>query len=175
MQERIRHPRRIAGFTMVEALTVLVVIGVLTSFAMLIYGNYRRALRAKSSAKQIESLLTTARTLAINQNAHFQAVLDLNTSGLWIDQVDAAGQVVVPKVTTPENWSVYVRVVEAAVNGVAVQSNGLVRIKFYPNGTSDAARLLLLSEGSPGRPNDFYTLKIYPPTARCRIIAEARL
>lgn len=149
--------------------------GILTSFAVLVYGNHRRALRAKSTARQIETLFTTARTFAINQNAHFQAVLDLNTSGLWIDQVDRAGQVVVPKLTTPENWSFYVRVVRATVNGIPYQ-NGLVRIRFHPNGTSDWAQIVLLGEGGGSHSaGETFTLKLYSSTARSRIFPGTRL
>jgi len=171
--QAIRHKRR-AGFTFLEALTVLLIIVILTGFAFLVYGSYRRALRARSAAQQITSLLSTARTLAINQNAHTQAVLDLGTSGLWIDQVDGSGQVLTPKLTTPDSWSSYVRVVAVDVNGVPFQA-GLVRILFHPNGTSDAARIVLFSESGDSRSaGDYLTVKLYSSTARSRTFPGTR-
>ena len=171
---RVRRRGRV-GFSLLEALTVLVVMGILTSFAFLVYGNHRRALRARTAARQIGTLFTTARAFAINQNAHFQAVLDLSTSGLWIDRIDQGGQVVVPKMTTPENWSVYVRVMGVSVNGDAFE-NGLVRIRFHPNGTADSARIILLGEGGGTHSaGDYFTVKLYSPTARSRVFAGSRL
>jgi Tfp pilus assembly protein FimT len=168
------HRRGNTGFSILEALTVVVVMGILSTFVILVYGTHQRGLRTKTSARQIETLFLTARSLAINQNAHFQAVLDLNTQGLWIDRIDTAGLVVVPKVMTPDQWSQFVRIVDGSINGQPIV-NGLARIRFHPNGTSDSARLLLLSEGGEGRPADYYTVKLYSPTARSRIFAEARL
>jgi len=158
-----------------ETLTVLVVMGILTSFAVVLYGNYHRALRAKSAARQMEVLFSTARALAINQNAHFQAVLDLDTSGMWIDRIATDGTVVAPKITTPDNWSIYVKPIEVAVNGASYQS-GLVRIRFHPDGTSDSARIVLMTEGGDSlkRPS-IYTIKLYSPTARSRVFPGRRL
>ena len=162
------------GFSLLEALTVLTIIGILSSFAVLVYGSYRRSVRAKSAAQQIVALFSTARILAINQNAHAQAVLDLDTSGMWIDQTDQDGRILVPKLTTPEMWSAYVRLVEVDVNGTLYPS-GLVRIRFHPNGTSDSARIVLLSEGGDSRsPGEFLTLKLYSPTARTRAFPGSR-
>jgi Tfp pilus assembly protein FimT len=164
---QIQRARR-DGYSLLEALTVLLVIGILTSFAFLVYSSYRRSLQAKTSAQQIVALLGAARALAINQNAHTQAVLDLNTSGLWIDQTDSNGQVLAPKLTTPESWSAYVRVVEVDVNGTPYQT-GLVRIQFHPNGTSDFARIVLFSDSGDSRSTgDYLTVKLYSSTARSR-------
>jgi prepilin-type N-terminal cleavage/methylation domain-containing protein len=174
MQTWAIERRKGAGFSLLEALTVLLIIGILTSFAFLVYGSYRRAVRAKTTAQQIVALLGTARTLAINQNGHTQAVLDLTNSGLWIDQIDANGQVLVPKLTTPESWSSYVRVAGVDVNGTPYQ-NGLVRIQFHPNGTSDAARIILFSDSGDSRSTgDYLTVKLYSATARSRTFTGAR-
>ena len=128
----------------------------------------------RSTAEQIQTLFSTARALAINQNAYFQAVLDLDTSGLWIDQIDQTGTVTTPKLTTPENWSLYVRILDAQVDG-APTSGGLVRIQFRPNGTSDSARILLLSEGGDSRAtSNTSTIKLYSATARSRIFLGTR-
>jgi len=159
---------RVAGYSLLEALTVLVVMAIITSFAVVVYGSYRRAARARSAAQQFEALFGTARTLAINQNAHFQAVLDLGNSGLWIDQVDSLGQVITPKITTPEAWSAYVHPVELFINGLPYPT-GLARIQFHPNGTSDAARIVLLSEGADSRSTgELLTVKLFSSTARTR-------
>ncbi len=166
--------QKAAGFSLIETLTVLIIMGILTSFAIVVYGGYRRAARAKSAARQFENLFNTARALAINQNAYFQAVIDPNTSGLWIDQVDGSGRLVAPKVTTPEIWSAYVRLIELSVNGIPA-SPALIRILFRPNGTSDAARLVLFCEGGTARAaGEFITVKLYSPTARSRTFAGNR-
>ena len=171
--KRIQSRTR-AGFTFLEALTVLLIIGILSSFAFLAYGTYRRALRAKSTAQQLEALLGAARTMAINQNAHTQAVIDLSTSGLWIDQTDSAGNVLAPKVTTPDSWSSLVRMIDVSVNGTSF-TNSLVRIRFHPDGTSDAARIVLLSVGTDSRgTSDTRTLKLYSSTARTRTFPGTR-
>jgi len=169
------QPRERAGFSFLEALTVLVIIVILASFAFLVYGSYRRALRAKSSAQQIVALFSTARSLAINQNAHTQAVFDLSTSGMWIDQIDRDGRVLAPKLTTPQVWSAYVHVMGMDVNGMPYPG-GLVRIRFRPNGTSDSARILLFSEGADSRSaGESLTLKLYSATARTRTFPGTRL
>ena len=168
MQGASSHSQRRRGFTLLETLTVVAIIGILTSFAILVYSNHRRALRAQTSAQQIESLFTTARALAINQNAHFRAVLDLNTSGMWIDRTDRNGEVVTPKVITPENWSFYTTVVDVTVDGTSF-TTGLVPIGFRPNGSSQSVRILLASEGGDSvSGEDLFTIKLYGPTARSR-------
>jgi prepilin-type N-terminal cleavage/methylation domain-containing protein len=175
MRFRSRKRKRTVGFTLLEALTVLAIMGILSSLAVLVYTNQRRAVRARSAARQIEVLFTTARSLAINQNTHFQAVLDLNSEGLWIDQVDAEGRVVAPKLTTPETWPAYVDVIGAEVNGQTTRS-GLVRIRFHPNGTSDSARIVLMSGKNDNMGSEEYmTVKMYGSTARSRTFAGARL
>lgn len=167
--------RSSAGFTLLEIMTVVVIMALLATMAIAVYSNQRRALRSRLSAKQIETLFSTARTLSINQNAHFQAVLDLATSGLWIDQVDADGSPVSYKITTPETMSSYVQVVDVSVNGTAY-TGGVVRIHFRPNGTSESARIVLLNEGGDSRgPGEYYTIKLYGPTARSRIYPGERL
>jgi prepilin-type N-terminal cleavage/methylation domain-containing protein len=169
MQGANNHTERRRGFTLLETLTVVAIIGILTSFAILVYSNHRRGLRAQTSAQQIESLFTTARALAINQNAHFRAVLDLDTSGMWIDRTDQDGQVVTPKVVTPENWSFYTTVVDVTVDGTS-STAGVVPIRFRPNGSSQSARILLASEGGDSTGGeDLFTIKLYGPTARSRI------
>ena len=155
-------------------MTVLVVILILTSAAILVYSGYRRAARTRSTAQQIESLFGTARTLAINQNAYFHAVLDLNLGGLWIDQVDGSGQVVTPKITTPDSWSAFVHVLELTIDG-APPLTSPARILFRPNGTSDSARLVLKCEGGDSRTaTDTLTVKLYSATARSRTFIGSR-
>jgi Tfp pilus assembly protein FimT len=155
-------------------MTVLIVILILTSVAILVYSGYRRAVRTKSTAQQMEALFSTARTLAINQNAHFQAVLDLNLGGLWIDQVDGSGQIVTPKITTPETWSAFVHVLEFTINGAPPQATP-ARILFRPNGTSDSARIVLKCEGGDSRTTtEALTVKLYSSTARSRTFLGSR-
>jgi hypothetical protein len=65
-------------------------------------------------------------------------------------------------------------VVAVDVNGVPFQA-GLVRILFHPNGTSDAARIVLLSESGDSRSaGDYLTVKLYSSTARSRTFPGTR-
>ena len=167
--------RQATGFTLLEALTVLVIRGILSSLAIVVYTNHRRAVRGRSAARQIEVLFGTARALAINQNTHFQVVFDLNTGGFWIDRIDADGRVVAPKLTTPATWPEYVDVLGIEVNG-AVARSGIVRVRFHPNGTADSARVVLVSRSGDSRSSgDYHTIRLYSSTARSRTFAGARL
>lgn len=120
-----------AGFTLVELLVVLLILGLLTALAAPHLGRLVPRLEAKASARQVAAVLREARGLAIRDNREVAVVVDL----------DSRLVVIAPRGRRVElAQDLGLRLLTGTVE---VIDDGSGRIRFYPDGTSTGGRVTL--------------------------------
>jgi prepilin-type N-terminal cleavage/methylation domain-containing protein len=162
------------AYSLLEIIVVLVILAVFSTFAVISYSTYREHARINNSAQEILSSLSTARTLAINQNSYYEVVIDITGRQFWINEVDSLRRVVRPKVISPKTLNDFINITDVKRNGVsrfAGESHILVR----PNSTSDQASIHLIREqDNPAIEENYYTVKVYASTAQSQILPNAK-
>jgi len=162
------------GFTALEIVVVLIILSIFSTFAILSYNTYRRQARIKNGAQTVESTLSTARALAINQNAYFQVCMDIPNGHFWIDKLDRKGGIIKPKVTGVNFLPEGVLFTEIRKNNYSYYS-GIVPILFRPNSSSEYTSIYLIGENMDGTAGqNYYTIRVYPSTALSHIYKNER-
>ena len=124
-----------AGFTLVELLVVLLIMGLMASIAAPYFGRLAPRLEAKATARQVVSLLRSARGVAIRDNREVAVVVDLDSRSLIIDSGRG--------MTVAEGLGLQL------LTGTAeLIDDGSGRIRFYPDGTSTGGRVTISDPGS---------------------------
>ena len=156
--------KRRGGFTALEILVVLLIISVFSTFAILSYRSYRKHARLKNASQSIASVLTTARTLAINQNADFEVCINIDNGHFWIDKLDRLGRITKPKVLGVNWLPEGVLFSEVRKNNFSYYA-GTVPILFRPNSTSEYTSIYMIGENMDGSISEnYHTIRIYPST-----------
>jgi prepilin-type N-terminal cleavage/methylation domain-containing protein len=162
------------AYSLLEIVIVLAILSIFSTFAILSYSTYREHARIKNSAQEILSTLSTARTLAINQNSYFSVVIDISGRKFWINEVDSFGHTVRPKIISPQSLQELIRITDVKVNTIR-RLVGESRILFRPNSTSDQASIHLLRESdNPAIEENYYTITLYASTAQAQILPNVR-
>jgi len=152
------------GFTALEIIVVLLILSIFSTFAILSYSSYRRQARIKQAARSVESSLSTARALAINQNSNYQVCFSIDDGHFWIDKLDRRGRVVKPKVMGV-NWLPEGALLSEIRKNSLSYYSGIIPILFRPNSSSEYTSIYLIGENMDGGLNEnYYTIRIYPST-----------
>ena len=174
MRVRRLPTKKQQGYSLLELLVVLVILSIFSTLAILSYGTYRKSLRLKSSAREINTLFSTARNKAIEKNGYFQATIDITNRRIWIDKLNYLFNISEPKITSPKMLTDFVRITDVTVNS-RTETSGVVHILFRPNGTSDYATVHLIRESEDTAVGEnYYTITLYSSTAKSRIYPDAR-
>jgi len=169
----LRRNKR-AGFTALEIVVVLIILSIFSTFAIISYSTYRRQARIKNGAQTVISTLTTARALAINQNASFQVCIDIPNSHFWIDKLDRKGEIVKPKLTGVNFLPEGALFSEIRKNNYSYYS-GIVTILFRSNSTSEYTSIYLIGENMDGSVStNYYTIRVYPSTGLTHLYKNER-
>jgi type II secretion system protein H len=182
---------RLAAFTLVELMVVMVLIGIMTAMILPeMKGTYEDAL-LRSTSRELVSVCGVASSHAVSANQAFRLRLDRSTGHYSVERRGSdrgpAGRIVAAREVTggegklDDRISVEIHQSADDATEVADQQSSQVPsrraemeprgdgITFYPDGTADASEIVL-------RDRDGFrlALRINPVTARVRIIELAR-
>ena len=87
MPERRRHP----GFTLIELILVLVIIGLLLGIVAPSLGRLRASTRVDDTARQLRSLIELARSRAAEDGRPTRIVIDTQQHECWIEHLEGGG------------------------------------------------------------------------------------
>lgn len=136
MRQTPNHKRRPGGFTLVELLVGVAIVGVLSAFAVPAFNNFMVNERVKNAAIDVTSSLVVARSEAIKQNGTVTVASD-SVSTAW-----AGGW----KVNAPDGTTI---MAQAA----------------YPSSITVTGTAATLSYNRSGRAAAVFTIVVAPATA----------
>jgi len=162
MKNRKYDNRR--GFTMIEMMIVIVVIGIMAAMAAPSFLNWIPKMRLKNDAREKVNYLRQARSRAIAENSQYGVYFDFNGS-----------RMVYFKDTDSPEWSYYAEGVDSVVGNpisnestVAYGTCSLMgnTVIFYPNGSASTSGSLELYDVESG---NSYTINVLASTGRIRL------
>lgn len=127
------------GFSLVELLLVMAILGILTAVVLPYLPGALESSRFRGSAVEVRATLTLARTLAVSEARNLSVAIDLDRGEYGIDGDER-------KWLLPEG----VRVAVVRIGDTAAE-RGVVRIRFYPDGSADEAEVAISSSGGGQR------------------------
>lgn len=119
MQQRGQDDR---GFTMIELLVVVVIIGVLVAIAVPVYLNYRKGAANKSAASDVRSAITAVEQYYTENGNTYPASIDGAVSA---DIALGAGATAQRITVSPGNRLSFVNTTDAATNATSYHICGL--------------------------------------------------
>ena len=122
--------QRAAGFTLVELLIVLAILGLTAALAVPMFARAMPEIQAKAAARDVAAMLRSARSLAIADDREVAVAVDVDRRA-----VDLAG---VRTETIRPGIGLTLYTAEEELIG-----RGAGRIRFYPDGTSTGGRVRL--------------------------------
>lgn len=155
-----------------------VVIGAIVSvLAMGTYRLYERELPVRHAARRLAHGLSSARALAISQNAPYAVLIDRRYGNFWIDQVDTAGKTTTPKVVPPEAFGEKVQLIDIqfGLTPVSTTAADPIVIRFLPDGSSEDVRVYLRMISAPNTPGATWTVRNYGPTGQSKVFENQQL
>lgn len=177
----MRSKQRESGFSLIEVIIVVALIGILVAFALINIGAILPGYRANQAMNQVFSQLRGARELAISQRREVQ-VQFVGANTIQLTEIELVGaNVVFPPITWEGGAQFYVFPAMADTpmqfgNCAAVCfeniANGPPTMKFTPGGTFiDGGNTLVdgtIFLGTPGNPLTARAVTILGATGRVR-------
>jgi len=146
MSEVARHHRRNglltqAGFSLIETMIVLGVMGVIAGIAVVTIGTSRQGLQGDGAMRVVMAQMTQARELAITQRRNMRLTF-IGTSSVQIVREEVPGPTLTTLSSVPfEGGAQFLLIAglpdtpDAFGNGTAVYFSGATEVKFGPDGT----------------------------------------
>ena len=147
-------PASRGGFSLFELVLVLAIMGAIAALVLPSLPGAIESARFRGSAGEVRAVLNLARTLAVSEARNRSVAFDLDRGEYGIDG-DAR------KWLLPEG----VRV-SAVRLGDAAAERGVVRVRFYPDGSADEAEVAISSSGGGQK-----RVRVDPLTGMAREIA----
>ncbi len=139
MSVAIRAPASLGktgGFTLVELMVVLVIVGLLLTLAPVAFQSAVPSLQVKTAAQELAAVMRATRSRAIKENREHVVQVDVEGSryrGGRADQEEVLDPDIDISLLTAES---------------ELDEDGGGRIRFYPDGTSTGGRVSLTLDGT---------------------------
>lgn len=130
-----RRPRQ-SGFTLVELLVVLAIIGLLLSLVPVAFDRVLPGLELDSTTRDLAAALRQARSRSIRDNRDIALILDLDGRRYQVEGVGRVHEI---------DEAIEIRLLTAAEE---LEGEGRGRIRFFPDGTSTGGRVTLSAAGA---------------------------
>ncbi|MFH1687245.1 MAG: GspH/FimT family pseudopilin [bacterium] len=167
--------KSVAGMTLIEILSTLVVIGILTSMAAPRFETAFGNIRLRSANKDIVSSLRLARSKALTDKRHYGVLMDAehNTITVFRDSANLAGY----SLDLPDDSVIRVDTLPLELSYIVTDVTNNV-ITFAPNGTADfeggsAGGANIGTQGYVGQNGRCYNIEVRRATGRVRWDAVA--
>lgn len=163
----IQHPASNIGFTLLELVVVLAIVGMAFSLVLPAIGSGLRHWRLQAAAREVATLLKFTRNRSVAGKEPLQVILDRSRNLYWLDKGDApvlndpdqADEKGIRLYTLPDG----VQFGEVTVGGYTVGGER-VGIFFFPRGSSTGGEVQILDERGKG-----YRISVDPVTGQARI------
>lgn len=171
MREPVKNQR---ALTMIEVVVALIIITLLATISLTSISGRKHLSVVAAQARKIDRALATARSYALAENGHFQVLFLLDKRVFWIDETDAEGNVIRPKIVSPQPFDEDIIIPDIIVDSIVHQTDPAA-IRFFPGGKSSEAAIYILRKGDePTNERLYYTVKLYSPTGRSDILENQR-
>ena len=157
-------------------IVVVALLLLFSSIVVLSFSSSRKSTEREKATKQFATLVSLARTIAVNNNGIYQVAYYFPFREMWIDEVDENGVVIRPKIIAPKKLVESVDLIQVRVlprNGVGdVYEKDTAKralITFYPDASSDYAVVTFLHSSFDGtRDDQFDSIVVYSSTGIAR-------
>lgn len=164
---RFYHLRTSQGFTMIELVIMVALVGILTAVAVPSFIQMRNSLNYRGAARDVASILRNARSLAISENREYQVDIDTVNRQYRLRRGD--------RVSGSANWTI-IKDYVALPAGVSIATSEPTSLFFRPNGsaafnpdgdgdTTNDETVTIRDAGGTTK----YTITMSPVTGRIRV------
>ncbi len=143
-----RRQSSASGFTLMELIVVVTILGIAVSFILPSFGRGLDHWRLRGAVREVATLIKFARTQSVASMRPLHVVLDRSRSLYWLDNAD--GPVVTDSPQAERKVRLYalpdgVRFGEVGGGGFAMDEERF-RIIFFPRGSSSGGEVQLVDE-----------------------------
>jgi type II secretion system protein H len=158
---------RSRGFSLIELIVVLVVIGLSAALVVPSLSNFSKSVELKGAARKISAILRYCRSEAVNKGKTYQIIFDSDLREVRVQKTESSEEKVDTIRLREEDVKreASVRQMYRLPKGINVKevniaspeySSDFPTIEFYPNGGSNGGSFLLSSEERGG-----YRIKVH--------------
>ena len=161
---RNRRIKNIGGFTMLEMMIVIVIIGVFASMAAPSFMNWIPKMKLKADAREKVNYLRQARNLAISENCQFGVFFDVANNQIVYFKDTASPELAMYNEGADSLLKAPIPCVSTAYMDNCSFTNSTV--VFYSNGSASTSGTIELLNNSS---SDSYTINVLASTGRIRL------